>query len=76
MSESEKKGSAWPWIAVPVCAMVLFGVLRYCQQRLPPAEHAPSHAVKVPAAPDSPSSDPKPAPAEPGAAPAPAPTPQ
>ena len=42
MSESDKKGSAWPWIAVPLCAIVLFFVLRECQHRLPPAEHAPA----------------------------------
>jgi len=74
MSESDKKGSAWPWIAVPLCAIVLFFVLRECQHRLPPAEHAPAPAVTVPAAPDTPSSDPKPE--DPGATPAPAPAPQ
>lgn len=73
MSESDKKGSAWPWVAVPVCAFVLFFVLRECQHRLPPAEHAPT-AIKVPPAPDAPSSDPKPV--DSGATPAPAPAPQ
>jgi hypothetical protein len=75
MSESEKKGSAWPWIAVPVAAVSLFFVLRECQHRLPPAEHAPGSQVTVPPAPDAPASDPKPA--DPGAAtPAPEPAPQ
>ena len=38
MSETEKKGSKWPWILVPVGAISLFFVLRYCQQNIPPAE--------------------------------------
>jgi hypothetical protein len=68
MSESETMGSAWPWIAVPIGAVSLFFVLRECQHRLPPAEHAPGASVTVPADPD----------AEPAAetAPAPAPAPQ
>ena len=74
MSESEKKGSAWPWIAVPVAAISLFFVLRECQHRLPPAEHAPATPVTVPAPPDAPAADPKPD--ESGATPAPAPAPQ
>ena len=74
MSESEKKGSAWPWIAVPIAAVSLFVVLRECQHRLPPAEHASGPAVTVPSPADAPSSDPQPA--DPGATPAPAPTPQ
>ena len=74
MSESEKKGSAWPWIAVPIAAVSLFFVLRECQHRLPPAEHATAPPVTVPATPDAPASDPKPD--ESGAAPAPAPAPQ
>jgi len=74
MSESEKKGSAWPWIAVPVAAISLFFVLRECQHRLPPAEHAPAPAVTVPASPETPAPDPKPD--ESTAAPAPAPAPQ
>ena len=69
MSESEKKGSAWPWIAVPIAAISLFFVLRECQHRLPPAEHA--SPATVPAAPDTPAPDPKPD--ESGATPAPAP---
>ena len=76
MSESEKKGSAWPWIAVPLSAIVLFFVLRECQHRLPPAEHAPAPAASTPAAPDTPASDPKPAEADPAATPAPEPAPQ
>lgn len=74
MSESDKKGSAWPWIAVPVAAISLFFVLRECQHRLPPAEHAPAAPASVPAAPDTPPADPKPQ--DTGAAPAAAPTPQ
>jgi hypothetical protein len=74
MSESEKKGSAWPWIAVPIAAVSLFFVLRECQHRLPPAEHAPASTDTVPPAPDSPTSEPQPA--ESGAAPAPTPAPQ
>jgi hypothetical protein len=75
MSESEKKGSAWPWIAVPIAAISLFFVLRECQHRLPPADHSPAAPVTVPTAPDSPAAEPKPA--DTGAAPAtPAPTPQ
>ena len=73
MSESEKKGSAWPWIAVPIAAVSLFFVLRECQHRLPPAEHAP--ATSAPA-PETPASDPKPAAGDPAATPAPAPAPQ
>jgi len=74
MSESDKKGSAWPWIAVPVAAISLFFVLRECQHRLPPAEHAPAAPAAVPAAPDTPPADPKPQ--ESDAAPAAAPAPQ
>jgi hypothetical protein len=66
MSESERKGSAWPWIAVPVAAVSLFFVLRECQHRLPPAEHAAGSPVTVPS----------PADASPEATPAPAPAPQ
>jgi hypothetical protein len=73
MSESEKKGSAWPWIAVPVAAVSLFFVLRECQHRLPPSERA-APAVTVPAAPDTSPSDPQPQ--DPAATPAPAPAPQ
>ena len=72
MSETEKKGSTWPWIAVPVAAVIVFFALRECQHRLPPAEHAP--ATAVPAAPESPAPEPTPAEAE--TAPAPAPAPQ
>lgn len=70
MSESEKKGSAWPWIAVPVAAVSLFFVLRECQHRLPPAERAASPAPA--ATPELPAAAPAPA----DAAPAPTPTPQ
>ncbi|HTU67178.1 MAG TPA: hypothetical protein VMF52_14615 [Steroidobacteraceae bacterium] len=75
MSEPEKKSSAWPWIVVPLCAFVLFFVLRECQHRLPPAPHAPAPApaATVPAAPDVPPAEPKP---DESAAPAPAPAPQ
>ena len=74
MSESERKGSAWPWIAVPVAAVSLFFVLRECQHRLPPAEHAPVASVAVPSPADAPAAEPKPA--APEATPAPAPAPQ
>jgi hypothetical protein len=74
MSESDKKGSAWPWIAVPVAAISLFFVLRECQHRLPPAEHAPAPPAAVPAAPDTPPADQKPQGSD--AAPAAEPTPQ
>ena len=56
MSEAEKpeskKGSTWPWILVPVAAVSLFFVLRYCQQRIPPAEpRAAGEAAPVEPAP-------------------------
>jgi len=52
MSEGEKKGSKWPWILVPVGAISLFFILRYCQHQMPPAEpHHPAEAT--PAAPAS-----------------------
>jgi hypothetical protein len=70
MSETEKKGSTWPWIAVPVAAVVVFFALRECQQRLPPAEHATAE----PAAPET--AAPQPNPAEPETTPPPAPAPQ
>lgn len=66
MSETEKRGSPWPWILVPIAAVGLFFVLRECRQNLPPAEHAPAPAAAVPAAPPVP--DNNPAPAEPKAA--------
>jgi hypothetical protein len=48
MSETEKKGSKWPWILVPVGAISLFFVLRYCQQHVPPAElQQPEDATPV-----------------------------
>ena len=74
MSESDKKGSAGPWIAVPVAAISLFFVLRECQHRLPPAEHSPAPPATGPATPDTPPAEPMPE--ESGAAPAAAPTPQ
>jgi hypothetical protein len=60
MSEGEKsdfksdykKGSKWPWILVPVGAVSLFFILRYCQQHMPPPESAAEAAT--PAAPTSP----------------------
>jgi hypothetical protein len=61
MSEPEKKGSAWPWILVPIATVSLFFVLRECRQNLPPAEHA--DAVPVPAPVDNPAAAPAPAPA-------------
>jgi hypothetical protein len=74
MSEPEKKGSPWPWILVPVAAFSLFFVLRQCRQSIPPANHAPSPAVTMPAMPES--SAPDPAPAESDTAPASVPAPQ
>lgn len=66
MSETEKKGSPWPWILVPVAAIGLFFVLRQCRQSLPPHEQAvpevaaPDATVSaVPTAPAS--ADPQPA---------------
>ena len=53
MSEAEKKGSKWPWILVPVGAVSLFFILRYCQQHVPPAELT-HPAEATPAAPASP----------------------
>jgi hypothetical protein len=74
MSELEKKGSAWPWIVVPVTAVIVFFVLRECQHRLPPAGHAPAPTTTVPAQPDAPAPAPAaspPEPATPAAQPAP-----
>jgi len=76
MSESDKKGSAWPWIAVPLCAIVLFFVLRECQHRLPPAEHAPGVSAADPATHDAPVAESDPATPAAETAPAPAPAPQ
>jgi hypothetical protein len=57
MSEAEKpesrKGSKWPWILVPLGAVVLFFVLRYCQQHMPPTE-VPAADSATPAEPASP----------------------
>jgi hypothetical protein len=50
MSEPEKRGSALPWILVPIATVTLFFVLRECRQALPAAEHATSD-VPAPAAP-------------------------
>ncbi len=76
MIETEKRGSAWPWIAVPVAAVTVFFLLRECQHRLPPAEHAPATSVTVPA-PETPSSpkpgEPAPAGEQPALAPVAAP---
>jgi hypothetical protein len=52
MSETEKKSSTWPWIAVPVAAVSVFFLLRECQHRLPPAETtapAPTDEAAAPA---------------------------
>jgi len=76
MSESDKKGSAWPWIAVPLCAIVLFFVLRECQHRLPPAEHAPGASAADPVTHDAPVAESDPATRAAETAPAPAPAPQ
>jgi hypothetical protein len=46
MSETEKKGSKWPWILVPLAAFSIFFGLRYCQHQLPPGDHA---ATETPA---------------------------
>ena len=78
MSETEKRGSPWPWILVPIAAVGLFFVLRECRQNLPPAEHAPAPAA-VPAAPPAPDINPAPAepkPADAGTASASMPAPQ
>ena len=53
MSEADKKGSKWPWILVPVGAVSLFFILRYCQQHVSSAELA-HPAEATPAAPASP----------------------
>jgi hypothetical protein len=48
MTEAEKKGSKWPWILVPVGAISLFFVLRYCQHHIPPAgQSQPADATPV-----------------------------
>jgi hypothetical protein len=74
MSETEKKGSAWPWIAVPVAAVVIFFVLKECQHRLPPAGHGSAPSVPVPETPSSPKpGEPAPAGEQPETAPVPAP---
>ena len=52
-SDKSRKGSKWPWILVPVGAISLFFVLRYCQQHVPPAEQL-HPADATPAAPASP----------------------
>jgi hypothetical protein len=49
MSEAEKKGSKWPWIAVPVAAVTLFFVLRYCQSHLPEPNPPPGATPAEPA---------------------------
>jgi hypothetical protein len=56
MSEAEKKGSKWPWILVPVGAVSLFFVLRYCQRHLPPVPPSEPAAAEAatPAPPASP----------------------
>jgi hypothetical protein len=55
MSEAEKKSSKWPWILVPMGAIGLFFILRYCQQHVPPADQAqPAEQSTTPAEPASP----------------------
>ena len=54
MSEAEKKSSRWPWILVPVGAISLFFILRYCQQHVPPAGAAQPSDQATPAEPASP----------------------
>jgi hypothetical protein len=72
MSDTEKKGSVWPWILVPLAAVTVFVVLREYRSRFPSPE-ASSEAA-VPVAPPAPA---EPAPAEPAAAePAASPPPQ
>ena len=72
MSEPEKKGSAWPWILVPVAAVSLFFSLRACQHRLPADGTAVGPPVTVPAAPGMPAPPaPEPEPAMPDVEPAP-----
>jgi hypothetical protein len=61
MSETEKKGSAWPWIAVPLAAVVTFFLLRECQHRLP-ASHPANASAPVPAASSEPANAATPAP--------------
>jgi hypothetical protein len=56
MSEAEKKSSKWPWILVPVGAIGLFFILRYCQQHVPPPEQP--HPGDVAAAPAEPAPPP------------------
>ena len=58
MIEPEKKGSTWPWIAVPVAAVIVFLSLGEGKNRLPGTDHGP--ATAVPAAPDVPAPDPQP----------------
>jgi hypothetical protein len=70
MSETEKKGSPWPWILVPIAAFTLFFVLRECQKRLPPAVNATPATEGAPAPAASSASGPE------AAAPAATPAPQ
>jgi hypothetical protein len=74
MIEPEKKGSTWPWIAVPVAAVIVFFALRECQHRLPPADHSQAEPATSDQGPATPVPDPNPG--EPETAPAPAPAPQ
>ena len=68
MSETEKKTSTWPWIAVPIAAVSVFFLLRECQHRLPAAE-SPASSAPAEAAPPAP--QPEPEPAAPATTPAP-----
>jgi len=76
MSETEKRGSPWPWILVPIAAVGLFFVLRECRQNLPPAEHVSAPAVTAPRAPDNNPAPAEPKPADAGTAPASMPSPR
>lgn len=54
MSEADKKSSKWPWILVPIGAISLFFILRYCQQHVPPPEEAHPADATAPAEPAPP----------------------
>jgi hypothetical protein len=75
MSETEKKGSPWPWILVPIAAFTLFFVLRECQKRLPPAVNA-TPAITTPATEGAPAPAASSASGPEAAAPAATPAPQ
>ena len=62
---TERKGAVYPWLLVPVAALLLFGVLRSCSQR--PAEAIPASQGQV-VAPIPPAAAPPPAETTPAAA--------